>query len=324
MLVPAALAVCGILAVSCVIAAPSEAHRSGAQRLCIEAFPSADQSTQGRTTFYNRQASVQAVSCNGFGFDVKFHIDGGVVCALVSAAVGTKFDRFSLFIDGSCSAAQLAANHEIGTESAVACGMLSDLLKYAPWAKGYAIAAGLACAFGGPFGLWIESAAEHHAAEQVMLDGKCLKFTTHSFPLTDDWSATRCRRGDPGFSTLPVVRRCWGVYWRTARNGAQLCPRSHSLLADRALTNLVWSSWGRAIARASGNYVCTGSGCGFGPQAVTVTLSRVSGCARGIRIYSRFDLTFASPGSPGSPFPQNEFVSGGWNVPCTGLTGGGG
>jgi hypothetical protein len=171
----------------------------------VTAFPGANEKSHGATTLYNRQASVKAVACNGFGLDVKFEVDGGVVCAVISAAVGVKYDKLHLFIDGGCSSAELQANQDVGTASGVACGMLSDLLAEAPWARTYATGAGLACAFGKPLGTWIESKSEQVAAEGVIRSGKCLKFTTHSFPLTDDWSAVSCQPGDRGFSDSPVT-----------------------------------------------------------------------------------------------------------------------
>jgi hypothetical protein len=170
------------------------------QKLCVTAFPGANQSHRGGTTSYDRQASVQAVSCGGFGFDTKFHVDGGIVCSLISAAVGAKYNHLALYIDGSCAGPTLAANHDVGTVSGEACSMLSDLLAVAPWAKRYAIGAGVACQFGKPAGTWIESHDERVAAEGVFRSGRCLRFTIHSFPLFDDWSAVSCAPGDRGFS----------------------------------------------------------------------------------------------------------------------------
>ncbi len=199
--IPAAL-----LVLLAVVAAPAHADSRATQKLCVKAFPAANQMSRGGTTLYNRQASVREVACNGFGGDVSFHIDGGIVCALTAAAIGPRFEKLSLFVDSSCNGAKLAASHDIGTASGPACGMLSDLLSAFPPAKAYAVAAGVSCAFGKPLGGWIESHSERAAAEGVIRGGKCLRFTTHSFPLTDDWSAVACRRGDPGFSHLPLAR----------------------------------------------------------------------------------------------------------------------
>jgi streptogramin lyase len=202
----AALSV-SLVGLSGTFARPAAAQQSPVRKLCISSFPSANQKTTGHTTRYNRQASVQAVSCNGFGFDPKFQVDGGIVCSVLSAAIGSKYQKLALFIDGSCARATLAAQHDVGTVSGVACGMLSDLLSAAPWARAYAAAAGVACSFGGPLGSWIESKSEQHAAKGVIRAGKCLAFTTHRFPLTDTWAAVRCARGDRGFSGLTRVRR---------------------------------------------------------------------------------------------------------------------
>jgi hypothetical protein len=190
-------------AVVALLAPAAHAQGSATQKLCVTVFRGANETSNRGTTLYNRQASVQAVSCNGFGFDTHFHVDGGIVCALTSAAIGPKFPKLSLYIDGSCSGASLAANHDVGTVSGQACGMLSDLLGAFPPAKAYAVAAGVACSFGGPVGSWIESKSERVAAEGVIRGGKCLSFSVHSFPRTDQWSAVACRPDDRGFSNLP-------------------------------------------------------------------------------------------------------------------------
>jgi hypothetical protein len=188
-------------------AASAQADNSRAtQKLCATVYRDANRVSNGSTISFNRQASVREVACNGFGGDTHFHIDGGIVCALTAAAIGPGFDKLSLFVDSSCNSAQLAASHDVGTAAGAACGMLSDLLNAFKPAKAYAIAAGVSCAFGKPLGDWIESHSERVAAEGVMRSGKCLRFTTHSFPLTDDWSAVACRPGDRGFSSLPLAR----------------------------------------------------------------------------------------------------------------------
>jgi hypothetical protein len=188
------------------VAPASQAQSIALQRLCLHAFPAANQKTRGHTTSYNRQASVENVACNGFGSIVKFSINGGVVCSLLSAAIGQRYSRLALYVDGDCSAAQLAANHETGTVAAVACTMLGDLLHAIPWAKAYATGVGIACAFGEPLGSWIESESERVAAKGVIQSGKCLQFTTHGFPTGDQWTAVPCRGGDKGFADLPVAR----------------------------------------------------------------------------------------------------------------------
>jgi hypothetical protein len=199
--------ICGVLAAAMLatVAPASQAQSVALQRFCLHAFPAANQVTRGHTTSYNRQASVENVACDGFGSSVKFSINGGVVCSLLSAAIGRQYAKLALYVDGDCSAAQLAANHETGTVAAVACTMLGDLLHAIPWAKAYAAGVGIACAFGQPLGSWIESESERVAAKGVIQSGKCLQFTTHGFPIGDTWSAVACKRGDRGFTDLPVA-----------------------------------------------------------------------------------------------------------------------
>lgn len=194
------------IALAGVLSTPAQAQTQtrATQKVCVAAYPNANRVTDGGTTLFNRQASVREVDCNGFGGDAGFHVDGGIVCALTAAAIGPGFDKLSLFLDGSCSGAALAASHDVGIVAGAACGMLSDLLATFPPAKAYAVAAGVSCAFGKPLGDWIESQSEHAAAEGVFRSGKCLRFATHHFPVGDTWSAVPCVPGDPGFSDLPV------------------------------------------------------------------------------------------------------------------------
>jgi hypothetical protein len=93
----------------------SSSPADATQRLCVTAFPGANEKSRGGTTLYNRQASVKAVACNGFGFDAKFEADGGVVCAIISAAVGVEYNKLHLFTDSACSLAELKANQDVGT-----------------------------------------------------------------------------------------------------------------------------------------------------------------------------------------------------------------
>jgi hypothetical protein len=121
-----------------------------------------------------------------------------------------------------------------------------------------------------------------------------------------------------------ATRNCTHVLWRTLRDGSQVCPRSHSLEADRELIHLAWASWGGSEARASGEYACDGSACEFGPQPVSVLLSHPIRCPGDIRIYSEEAIVFSKPGSRSAPWPQSEFIDASWRIPCKGTSGGAG
>jgi hypothetical protein len=172
-------------------------------RLCDQLFPDANQRTHDGVTELDREASVENISCEGFGAPWKFQVDGGVVCSLVAAAIGPAFESLSTFVDGSCDGAALAADHDVGTVSGVACGMLSDLLHAVPGAELYATGAGVACAFGKPTGTWIASHQERFAAKKVIDDGQCLRYQVLKLRPWDDWQAVACRPNDPGFSRYP-------------------------------------------------------------------------------------------------------------------------
>ena len=180
--------------------APAAASNSlQADRVCFDATRSASQTTSGRTTWYNRQASVQNV-CGGFGGQVQFDLGAGVACTIIADAIGAKFHQAGEFTSGLCDGAELAGDDPSSTK---ACGVLSDLLGPVPIpiVKAFAIGAGVGCSLAGPFGGWIESYSERIAAQAVMQQGKCLRFEVHYFPIPDKWDAVPCAAGDTGLST---------------------------------------------------------------------------------------------------------------------------
>ena len=68
--------------------------------VCFQAFPDAHTTTIGRTTWYNRQRSVQDVICDGFGRNpsADFTTDG-VACGLFAVAVGLASDHLGAFVE---------------------------------------------------------------------------------------------------------------------------------------------------------------------------------------------------------------------------------
>jgi hypothetical protein len=110
---------------------------------------------------------------------------------------------------------------------------------------------------------------------------------------------------------------CPRIYWRTLRDGAQVCPPRHSVIGGEALTGLRWSAWTASGARGSGNLTCTDSGCLDEILAhADVRLSRVRRCPDGARIFTRFDVHLTDRHEPvGRHW--------GWRIPCDGMTGGG-
>jgi hypothetical protein len=196
----------GVALFALVVSVQGASASTGVEHFCVTAFPSAASTTTGGVTLYNRQASVQMVECNNFGFGESIHLGLADVCSLLAGAIGLKFrawDEFSNVVGASCSGAQLSAHPDAGTAAGVVCGMLSDLLGGKPWAIAFGTAAGIACTFGEPTGSWIESKREQHTAEAVWADHKCIKYSRHSFPRTDRWSAVACAASDPGFSMPP-------------------------------------------------------------------------------------------------------------------------
>jgi hypothetical protein len=225
---------------------------------CVTAFPTASSTTTGNTTSYDREASVQAIICAGFGGDVKFKIDDGVKCSLLAAAIGSKFARTGAFIDGSCSGVALATDPGYGTTAAVACSMLSDLLGTDPELKVFAIGAGVSCSFGHALGAWIESVGEAHAADAVFQHGKCLQFSKHGFPVGDTWLAVDCKRGDHGFSTASAPTRPLPTLY----DGAAGASAAHAFTVRPRIVQLIdplggqltirWTTWTAQMASGTG------------------------------------------------------------------------
>jgi hypothetical protein len=177
------------------------------------AFPDANEHSVGKTTYLNRQLSVYEVLCTDFGKSSEGLPKGDVFCTLLAAAIGTKFEKDELYVDGACASKSIVTHED---PAGVACGGLvtfvgavSDL---APELKAYAAAAGVACDVGHSLGSWIETQQEAQAAKAVWRRGKnalkpgaCLKFVPHGFPIGDDWLATPCSKNDRGFAYLPVA-----------------------------------------------------------------------------------------------------------------------
>lgn len=170
---------------------------------CYTAFPSASSTTRGKSTFYNRQRSVQLVVCDGFGQRVgaHFNVTAGMACALLTAAIPEKYRHAALFIDGSCSGAQLAVHHDVETNVGAACGFAADLLGVPLKVAGKL--AGLGCALAPSAGRWLanwaESRHERAIARDVIRRGRCIRFNRHRFTR---WAAVRCASHDRGFGNL--------------------------------------------------------------------------------------------------------------------------
>ncbi len=179
--------------------------------VCFQAFPDAHSTTIGRTTWYNRQRSVQDVICDGFGRNpsADFTTDG-VACGLFAVAVGLASDHLGAFVDGACSGVALAAKpKDAATYIETACSWAADLLAGSPepHAKFIGAVGGALCTLvppvGNALGGLLESQHELDVARDIMLRGKCLKYSPTHFG--SPWLAVDCASSDAGFSTLPRV-----------------------------------------------------------------------------------------------------------------------
>lgn len=197
---------------------------------CSQAFPNAHSRTIGRTTWYNRQRSVQMVTCDGFGLSpsADFPISADMVCGLVAQAIGIKAHSLGLFVDGVCSGAALAASpKEPAKYIGVACDWVSALI-----GKAVGALAAIGCTFapsaGHALGGMIESKHELDIDADILNRGKCLKYSPTHFG--SPWLAVKCSRKDRGFSTLrhvhpgplPPQQRTVRIDWDTNQTDIDL------------------------------------------------------------------------------------------------------
>lgn len=176
---------------------------------CQAAFPNARSKTIGKTTWHNRQQSVRMVLCARFGLEpsADFPISAGMVCGVLAQVIGRGSENLGLFVDGSCSGAELASDPKEPTKYiGIACGWAADLLGKLVKPLGALGSAGctLAPSAGHALGGALESKHEFDVAVDVIRRGKCIKYSPTHFG--SPWLAEGCARGDKGFKALPVYR----------------------------------------------------------------------------------------------------------------------
>lgn len=175
---------------------------------CYAAFPRAHRKTIGRTTWYNRQASVRMVVCYRFGLtpSADFPISASMTCGIAAVAIGHASHGLGLFTDGACSGVDLASDpKEPAKYVGIACSWASDLL--GDYYRGAGVAGSLGCAVapsaGHALGARFESKHEFDVAVDVIRHGKCIKYSPTHFG--SPWLAVKCASGDKGFSNLPLA-----------------------------------------------------------------------------------------------------------------------
>lgn len=145
---------------------------------------------------YSREQSLRMV-CQGFGTDTGgLHVDWltpGMRCTLIANALHARYGIEELFVDGPCSAADLAQHPGVVSALGAACGTASDLLGLTMPVIGQL--SGLACdeapAVGTAFGTHLESHHEFQVARDV-IRGRCLEF--QQYLGSSSWHAVRCLR----------------------------------------------------------------------------------------------------------------------------------
>jgi hypothetical protein len=226
------IATISIAAVAMGCASSASARTVSSPLACAAAFPAAGSKSIGKTTWYNRQRSVEDVVCDGFGLDpsADFPLTSDFVCALVSQAIGDKFGSFDLYVDGACSADAIASDpKEATTYIGVACGWASDLLKKVAPPAGLlgSLGCAVAPAAGTSLGSAFESKHELEVAADIIGKGKCLKYSPTHFG--SPWLAVTCDPSDVGFATLPRDLGTISVTRSTALGGFTVRLDDHRL-----------------------------------------------------------------------------------------------
>lgn len=131
--------------------------------------------------------------------------------------------------------------------------------------------------------------------------------------------------GLPGAHAAARSSRSCGnqVVWRTQRDGTQVCPRTHSILAGTSWIMLRWRGWGSPVARANGYQLDYPPAPGTdGRSPLILRLYKRLDCPDGTRIYSRVSVSvrYRRAILPTGPLLQRSH----YRVFCSGLTGSGG
>jgi hypothetical protein len=167
--------------------------------LCAREWPGGHSvHRRGGRLVYDRRESLRMV-CQGFGTDTGgLHVDwltSGMKCAVIATAVGVRYHINELFVDGPCSAVDVARYPGVVAAIGAACATASDLLglPYPVLGKLSGLACASAPAVGTGFGTWLESHHEFAVAKDVIRRGRCLEFRQYSG--VSSWHAARCEAG---------------------------------------------------------------------------------------------------------------------------------
>jgi hypothetical protein len=216
-----------VLPLSAAAASPPARTLAGTRHLdpCLLRYPSGLQKAVGRTTLFDRQASLYQV-CAGFGAPVSVTLTPAMKCAIIAAAATYAGAVVNAGVSKGCAAADIAAAFRSGRWlnavrqglKGTACGYFSDIFagsvgvfvagaasESGPGAVAVgvatykALAAGLKLVCGGVFtggpteiGVRLEAKHETAVAVDVVRHGKCLKESYGHFGIK--WSAVACKR----------------------------------------------------------------------------------------------------------------------------------